>query len=80
MRDRCALGAGEGGEDGTAPERQVAGDGVDAGDRGPVGYEGQGVWVVVVHGAFDPNSVSLPASAPPGAAVTHAAVVVDYDL
>ncbi|MFF4902897.1 STAS domain-containing protein [Streptomyces sp. NPDC001068] len=40
-------------------------------------YEEQGVWVVVVHGAFDSNSVSLLASTLEDAAATHAMVVVD---
>ncbi|MEU2624297.1 STAS domain-containing protein [Streptomyces sp. NPDC007157] len=40
-------------------------------------YEEEGVWVVVVHGAFDHDSVPLLASALQDAALTHARVVVD---
>ncbi|MEU6218117.1 STAS domain-containing protein [Streptomyces sp. NPDC047022] len=40
-------------------------------------YEQGGARVVVVHGAFDLNSVPLLAEALQGAAATHATVVVD---
>ncbi|MEV6197835.1 STAS domain-containing protein [Streptomyces sp. NPDC051920] len=40
-------------------------------------YEQAGARVVVVHGAFDSNSVSLLASALRGAAATHTTIVVD---
>ncbi|MER6465790.1 STAS domain-containing protein [Streptomyces sp. NPDC001228] len=40
-------------------------------------YEEQRAWVVVVHGAFDANSVPLLVSALQDAAVTHETVVVD---